>query len=95
MFCLMWQSPFGWLTLNLLIPTAAIYEYSLLHAGILKDMHASRSGKYLALHEKLVSHLCQKHVTGGMLISYHLVILTLPGKYIGLALLLLFIIVIY
>ena len=58
-------------------------------------MHASRSKKFAVLHELLVSYVCQKHVTGAMLMIYHLVILTLPGKYIGLALLILFIIVIY
>ena len=94
-FFLIWASPFGWLVLNFIGPSIAIQEYSDLHSSILKVMHASRSKKFAVLHEQLVSFVCQKYFTAAMLMLYHLVILTQPGKYIGISLLLMFIIVIY
>lgn len=50
-FIALWQTPLGWLFCNFLGPLGAMYEYSQLQYGILKNMHASRSTKFLALHE--------------------------------------------
>ena len=58
LFFVIWASPFGWLVLNFIGPVIAIQEYSELHSGILKVMHASRSKKYAVLHELLVSYEC-------------------------------------
>lgn len=50
-------------------------------------MFASRSEKYLALHNELNEKLNNKWVTLGTMMVYHLIILTCHEKYTGLAML--------
>ena len=58
-------------------------------------MFASRSDKYLALHNELNEKLNNKYITLATMMVYHLMILTLSGKYIGLAMLGVFVFTIY
>jgi hypothetical protein len=58
-------------------------------------MFASRSEKYIALHNELNETLNNKWITLVTMVVYHLVVLILPTKYIFLATLSLFVFVIY
>ena len=58
-------------------------------------MYASRSEKYIALHNELNETLNNKWITLATLVVYHLAVLILPTQYVFLATLSLFVFVIY
>ena len=94
LFMALWASPIGWLFLNFLFPMLAVREYSAIQGGILQYVH-SRSPENQALHRRLIDQLNSRAFTVGMYCAYHAVVLTLSAKYVGLALITCFIVLIY
>jgi hypothetical protein len=94
-FILLWRHPLGWFVMNVLLTIGGLLEYSDLQQGIVRDIFASRSSKFRPLHEVLNQTLNNKWVTQAIMLSYHFVVLTLPSQYIGVAILMIFVVVIY
>ena len=87
--------PVLWCALNALLVGLALAEYSGLQGAILNNIHSGRSQKYQVLHKQLVSKLSSKRITMGIYSLISATVLTLTGTYIGLALITIFISIIY
>lgn len=94
-FIILWRHPLGWFMMNILLTIGGLYEYSDLQQNIVRDIFASRSSKYRPLHEALIFNLNDKWVSQVIMLLYHTVVLTLPSQYIGVAMLMLFVMAIY
>ena len=76
-------------------PLVGLYEFTYIHEAILNNIHSGRAKKYQVLHKALISKLNSKAITIGIFSMLHISILTLTTEYIALALITIFVSIIY